>query len=441
MIQLSDHFTYKKLFRFVLPSIGMMIFTSIYGMVDGFFISNFVGKTSFAAVNLIIPCTIVFGAVGFMISSGGNAIVAKSLGEGKREQANKWFSMLIYLTILVGAVLSVLGVIFIRPLAHLLGADDTLIGDCVTYGRIMLISLVPFMLQIFFQTFFVTAEKPQLGLAFTLLSGVTNMGLDALFMAVFHFGVVGAAAATAIAQCVGGIIPLIYFARKNSSILRLVKARFESGAIMKSCFNGFSEFLSQVSGAFVSMIYNVQLLHFAGENGVAAYGAIMYVDFIFVAIFVGYSVGSAPVIGYNYGAQNHAELRNMYKKSMTIMVIVGILMLAFAQIIAKPLAVIYVGYDRELFDITIHGFRIFSWVYLICGINIFASGFFTALNNGAVSAIISFLRTIIFKVSAVLILPNFIGIDGIWVSVVLADLLAVIISLIFLITKRKKYKY
>lgn len=440
-IQLSDHFTYKRLLRFTLPTIVMMIFTSIYGVVDGFFVSNFAGKTPFAAVNFIMPFLMILGAVGFMFGTGGSALISKTMGEGDNLKAKRLFSLFVYVSTVCGIVIAVLGILFIRPIAAFLGAEDIMLENCVTYGRIILMALPAYILQYEFQSFFVTAGKPQLGLIITIAAGVTNMLLDALFVAVLPFGLAGAAAATAISQCVGGIVPLIYFFRPNSSLLRLMKTKFDGKALLKACANGSSEFMSNISMSIVSMLYNMQLIKYAGEDGVAAYGVLMYVNMIFLAAFIGYSIGTAPVIGYHYGAKNHRELKNLLKKSLIIIGIFSFTMLIAAEALAKPLAILFVGYDQTLLELTLHGFVVFSFSFLFAGIAIYGSSFFTALNNGLVSALISFLRTLVFQIAAVLIFPLFWGIDGIWISIVAAELMAAIVTALFLFGFRKKYNY
>lgn len=440
-IKLSEHFTYKKILRFTLPSIIMMIFTSIYGVVDGFFVSNYVGKTPFAAVNLIMPFLMILGAVGFMFGTGGGALIAKTMGEGKSEKANSLFSLFVYTTAVCGIIIGALGIVFIRPVASLLGAEGEMLNNCVTYGRIILIALPFFMLQYEFQSFFATAEKPQLGLVVTIAAGFTNMILDALFIAFFKWGLFGAAAATAISQIVGGSIPLIYFFRKNSSRLKLTKCKFEKNMLLRACVNGSSELMSNISMSIVSMLYNFQLMKYVGENGVAAYGVLMYVNLFFLAAFIGYSVGAAPIIGYNYGAQNYSELKNLLKSSFTIIGIFSVCMFTLSEFLAYPIAKIFVGYDKELMNLTLNGFRIVSFLFLFAGVSIFGSAFFTALNNGLISALISFLRTLIFQVSAVLIIPIFLGINGIWLSTVTAEVMSVIITLIFIFKMKNKYHY
>ena len=440
-IQLSDHFTIRKLLRFVLPSIVMMVFTSIYGVVDGLFVSNYVGKTPFAAINLVMPFLMILGGFGFMIGTGGSALVAKTMGAGDDETANRYFSMLIKMTLGSGLVLSILGVALMEPISRLLGATDAMLADCVRYGRVVLAFNAAFMLQNVFQAFLIAAEKPKLGLYATVAAGVTNMALDALFIAGFGWGVEGAALATGLSQCVGGVFPLIYFARPNTSRLRLVRTRIEWRAMGQACFNGASELMSNISGSLVSMLYNFQLLRFAGENGVAAYGVLMYVQFIFIAIYIGYAVGSAPIVSFHFGAENHAELKSMLKKSAALTAAAGAILTVAAYLLAEPLAKVFVGYDAELLQMTAHAFRLFSLTFLISGFNIFISSFFTALNNGAISAAVSFLRTLVFQMLAVLILPNLFGVDGVWWSIAAAEIPAFAVSLAFLFGKREKYHY
>lgn len=441
-IQLSEHFTYNKLLRFVFPSIVMMIFTSIYSVVDGLFVSNYVGKTALASINLILPFLMGLSALGFMIGTGGSAIVAKTFGEGDLKRANSYFSMLVYVTAIGGIILALLGMLLVPSVASLLGAEGELLSNCILYGRISFISMPAFMLQNVFQSFFVTAEKPKLGLAVIITAGVTNMILDLLFVGILGFGLAGAAVATVCGEMIGGLFPVFYFSRKNSSLLRLGKTQFNGRILMQTCVNGSSELMTNLSSSIVNSLYNIQLMKFAGENGVAAYAAIMYVNFIFIAIFLGYSIGSAPIISYHYGAGNHGELKNLYKKSLQLVGFWGILLFVLAQLLATPLAKLFVGYDSTLLAMTQTGFRIYSLVYLINGFNIFGSSFFTALNNGVVSAVISFLRTLVFQIGAVLILPIvFGGINGIWSSVTVAELLTLCITITFFVRQRRKYHY
>ena len=440
-IQLSDHFTYRKLLQFVFPSIVMMIFTSIYGVVDGLFVSNYAGKTAFAAINLVMPFIMVLGGIGFMIGTGGTALVSKILGEEDQEKAKRYFSMMILFTVLVGAVLTVVGVVFMRPVALFLGATPEMLADCVLYGRIVIAFTGAFMLQNVFQSFLIAAEKPKLGLAATVAAGVTNMVLDALFVAVFHWGIAGAAIATGLSQCVGGLFPLLYFLRPNTSKLRLVRTKLELRPILNACGNGSSELMSNISSSIVSMVYNFQLLKYLGEDGVSAYGVLMYVQFVFVAIYIGYSIGCAPIVGFHYGAQNHPELKNMLRMSVILMSASGVVLTVLARVLAAPLAKIFVGYDEGLFTLTCHAFRLFSFAFLFAGFNIFASSFFTALGNGLISATISFLRTLVFQTSSVILLPLLLGVDGIWYAITAAEIFATLISIIFLLAKRRKYHY
>ena len=441
-IQLSDHFTYGRLVRFTLPSIAMMIFTSIYGVVDGFFVSNFVGKTPFAAVNFIYPVLMILGCLGFMFGTGGSALVAMTMGMGDRKKAREIFSLLIYVAIGSGLVIAALGIAFLPAIAAALGAEGEMLAGCITYGRIILLAVPAYMLQYAFQSFFVTAEKPQLGLAVTIAAGVTNMVLDALLVAVFQFGLVGAAAATALSQVVGGVIPLIYFSRPNTSTLRLGKTKWDGRALGKTCVNGSSELMTNIAMSLVSMLYNIQLMKYAGENGVAAYGVLMYVCMIFLAVFIGYTVGVAPVIGFHYGAANHDELKGLRKKSFRIIGLCAVVMFLLAEfLLAEPLAALFVGYDPELMALTLHAFKIFSFVFLFAGFAIFGSGFFTALNNGLISALIAFLRSLVFEAGFVLLLPLVFGMDGIWISTAAAELVAATLALSLMAVFRKKYHY
>ena len=440
-IQLSDHFTYARLFRFVLPSIVMMVFTSIYGVVDGLFVSNFAGKTAFASINLIMPFLIILGAIGFMLGTGGTALVSRVLGEGDKERANKYFSMITLFGILLGVILTVVGVLTMRPMAILLGATEAMVDDCVLYGRIVVCFLTSFMLQNMFQSFLIAAERPKFGLLITLAAGVTNMVLDALFVGVFRWGIAGAAIATGISQTVGGVVPLMYFLFSKNSPLRLRWTKFEVQPLLRSCANGSSELMSNISGSLIGMLYNAQLMRFLGEDGVAAYGVLMYVGFIFAAVFIGYAQGCAPIISYHYGAENHDELKNLFRKSITMLAIAGVAMFASAQMMATPLAKMFVGYDAGLMELTEHALKLYAFSFLLCGFNIFSSAFFTALNNGAISAAISFLRTLVFQVFAVLVLPIVLDIDGIWYALVFAEAAALLVSAALLVKNRNRYHY
>lgn len=438
-IQLSDHFTVGRLLRFTLPSIVMMLFTSIYSIVDGLFVSNIVGDTAFAAVNFVMPLLMMLGALGTMLGTGGCALIAMTLGEGKRDKAQELFTFFTVTVLLIGVVVGGLGVAFLRPLVALMGAEGSMLDSCVRYGRIILLALPFFMLQYAFQSFFVAAEKPALGLTATAISGVTNMVLDALLTP--PFGLEGAAAATAVSQLVGGVIPLIYFARPNTSLLRFRPFRFDGRALFKACTNGSSELMSNISMSLVSMLYNIQLLRMAGEDGVSAYGVIMYVNMIFLAVFIGYSVGASPVIGYHYGAANYEELKGLRKRSTAIIGVSSVAMLLLSELLAYPLSALFVGYKQALLNLTVHAFRLYSFSFLFSGFAIFGSSFFTALNDGLTSALISFLRTLVFQIAAVLTFPLIWGLDGIWYSIVAAEAMAVIVTVVFLLAKQKKYHY
>ena len=440
-IRLSDRFTTGRLLRFTLPSVAMMIFTSVYGVVDGFFVSNYVGKTPFAALNLIWPFLMLLGAVGFMFGAGGSALVSKCMGEGRDDRANRLFSLFVWTTLAAGVAFAVLGCAVMRPVSLLLGADDAMLEHCVRYGRILALGLPVFMLQQEFQSFFVAAEKPQLGFFVTVFAGITNMALDWLFVARLGWGLPGAAGATVLSQTVGGVLPLLYFARPNRGRLRLCKPRFEGRALLRACANGSSELMSNISMSLVSMLYNFQLMRYAGEDGVSAYGVLMYVNFVFVSAFLGYAVGVSPIVSYNYGAGNRAELKSLLRKSLFLLSVSSVAMFAAAQLLAGPLSRLFVGYDAGLLAMTRRAFAVFAFSFLFSGVAIYGSAFFTSLNNGLVSAVLSFLRTLVFQVAAVLLLPLLLDLDGIWLSSVAAESLAVVATFVCLALCRGKYGY
>ncbi|MDE6665035.1 MAG: MATE family efflux transporter [Ruminococcus sp.] len=440
-IQISEHFTTKKLLSFCLPSIIMMVFTSVYGVVDGLFVSNYAGDTAFSAVNFIMPLLMAFGSLGFMFGTGGSAIVAKTFGEGKKDLANQYFTMIVCVNVIVGVILAVIGFIFLKPAAILMKASDEMLDYCLQYGKIIICVVPFFMLQNVFQSFFVAAGKPDMGLKISILSGVVNMIFDFLFIGIFRWGVTGAAAATALSQTVGAIIPVFYFFSKNDSSLHFVKFKFNKRIIFRTCTNGSSELMTNISMSVVNMLYNGQLMKYAGQDGVAAYGVIMYVSFIFVSIFIGFSIGSAPIVSFNYGAKNSDELKNILGKSISVIACTAVAMMLLSQIIANPLAKIFVGYKPELFDLTIHAFRIYAISFMISGFNIYGSSFFTALNNGAVSAVISFLRMFLFQMVMVLVIPMIFGLNGIWLSIIVAELLSLFVTLFFIFRNKSKYGY
>ena len=440
-IQLSDHFTYGRLLRFTWPSIVMMVFTSIYSVVDGIFVSNFAGKTAFAAVNLIMPYLMVFGTLGFMIGTGGTALISMTLGMGEKKKANELFSLLTYVTILCGMVFTVLSIVFLRPAAILMGATGQMLEDCVLYGTILQLALTAYLLQYAFQSFCITAEKPNLSLVMMVTAGVCNIVLDALFVAVFRWGLVGAAVATAIAQYIGAVIPFFYFLRPNDSLLRLGKCRIDWKALLRTCTNGSSELMSSLSMSLVSILYNLQLIRYAGEDGIAAYGVIMYVNFFFVAVFIGFTIGAAPIIGYHHGAENHGELKNMFRKCLVVVGVFAVAMTAAGLLLALPLSRVFVGYDPVLLKMTVRGFVIYSLSFLLCGFNIFGSSLFTALNNGLISAVISFVRTLICQIAAVLLLPLILGLDGIWWAIVVSEGVALVLTVYCFVKFKGRYHY
>lgn len=440
-IQLNDHFTYKKLFKAVVPSVLMMLFISIYSIVDGLFVSNVVGDTAFASLNLVYPVLMIVGGVGFMIGTGGSALVSKTLGEGKKEKANQYFSMFIWLTLILGIIISTVLYIFTPSLTLMLGAEDDMVDYCVTYARICLIFQTSFIVQNTFQSFFVTAEKPHLGLILSLVSGVCNIVLDALFIVVFEMGIAGAALATGISQTIGAVVPIFYFRLKKDLIIKLGKLVFKFKPMINGCINGISELVTNISASIVGIIYNFQLLKLAGKDGVSSYGVILYCQFIFLAIFFGYSMGTAPIVGFNYGANNKEELQNIFKKSLKIIGVTSLILFGFSEILARPLSMIFVSYNQELLEMTVRGFRIYAISFIICGFNIYSSAFFTALNNGGVSLLLSIGRTFVFQIISVILLPIFLGLEGIWASIIFSELLAIIMTILFFILMNKRYGY
>ncbi len=439
-IQLSDHFTMRRLLRFTLPSIVMMVVTSIYSVVDGLFVANVVGSNALASINIVMPMFLILGAFGFMMGSGGSAEVAKTMGEGREDDAKSYFTTLTIAVAVLGVGLTAATIFFIRPLSYFMGASDLLIEDCVIYGTICLIGNIPYMLQTFFQTFFITAEKPKLGMVLTIASGVTNIVLDWLFIVVFQWGIAGAAVATSIGYAVGGFLPLLYFARKNSSRLHFVKPHVHWRMLLHSAGNGSSEMVSNASRALTTFLFNIQLMRLVGEAGVSAITIMQYVNFVFIAVMIGFSVGSAPVVGYHYGAQNQTELKGLFRICMTFIVTTCLCMFALSELAAGPLVAVFAD-SQSLYEMTLWGFRLFAISFAAVGINIFASAFFTALCNGAVSAFISFMRTIVFEAGAVLLLPVFFDLNGVWIALPVAEGLGVLVSVICLVIFRKRYHY
>ncbi len=440
-LHLSDHFTYGRLLRFTLPSMTMMVFTSIYSVVDGFFVSNYVGKTAFAAVTLIFPLLSILGAAGFMLGAGGAAIVGKLLGEKHPRLACRSFSLFVYATLGSGVVLALLGEAVLQPVAMLLGAQGETLEQSLLYGRISLLSLPCFMLQFCFQPFFVTAEKPKLGLAVTVGAGCVNMLLDALLVMELQWGIAGAATATVVSEMLGGLMPIVYFSRPNTSLLCLESACWSVRMLMRGCSNGVSELLTNVSYPLLMALYNYQLLRFAGEDGVAAFGVLLYVSFVFSAIFLGYALGVAPLVSYAYGAKTIYELKNLFHKSMVLNLAAGFGLAAMAFVAAQPLAVVFTGYDASLCTLTTRALRLYAPVFLLCWGNIFGSSFFTALNNGIISAAIAVLRTLVFGVAAIFAMPYLLGLDGIWLAWNAAELATFAVTVSLLVWKRHAYHY
>ena len=440
-IGLDGHFTYRKLLRFVASPVLMMLFTSLYGVVDGFFVSNYVGSTGLAAVNLIWPLVMGVSTIGFMVGSGGSAVVSKTLGEGDHQKANSYFSLLIYVTAGVGLALSVLFLFLIRPVSVALGASGPLLADCVSYGRWLTVFALPFILQVAFQSFLVTAGKPDLSLGFSIFGGAANMVLDWLFIVPLHMGVAGAALATGLGQVIGGVIPLVYFLGKNNSLLSLGRTKWNGWVLLKTCTNGASEMVTNLSTTVVQTLYNIRLMGLVGEAGVAAYGIILYVMFVFTALYYGYAMGAAPLVGFHFGARNRKELQSLFRKSIVLLLGAGVILTALAEAVSGPLTAVFAGYDADLFALTLRGFRLYALSFLLMGMSVWGSAFFTALSNGLVSAVISFLRTLVFETGAVLLLPLVLGLDGIWLSGLAAEIASLAVTVGFFRRMGPRYGY
>lgn len=440
-IQLSDHFSYGRLLRFTGPTMGTMVFLSIYVMVDGLFVSNFVGKTSLAAVNLIWPFITLFGVLGMMIGSGGSALVGKLIGQRKTARANQVFSMLIWVDLVAGLVFGTIAFIGVPFIAQMLGANGELLQEATVYGRIVAVSIPFTMLQDAFQSFLVVAERPKMGFVVIASAGVANIALDALFIIVFGWGIAGAAIATLIGEVSGGVVPLIYFLCNKTSLLQLRRARPVGHVLRATCFNGLSEFISNISMSLVGLLYNYQLMIYIGSDGVAAFGVTMDVSFVFMAIFLGYCIGSSPLVSFNYGARNKRELSNLFRKSIIILIAMGIAMTVLAELIAPLFARLFVGYDAELMELTVYGLSLYKWAFLVMGINLFGSAFFTALNNGLVSGLLSGTRTLVFECAAVMLLPMFFGTNGIWAAMPVAEFISLALVVFSLVYLHRFYGY
>ena len=438
---MSQHFTMSKLVRFTAPSVGMMVLMSLYVMADGFFVSNFCGATALAAVNFAYPIALLLGTVGYMLGPGGAAVVAKTRGEGDDARANRQFSLFVYVSIAAGIVFTAVGLAALEPLLVAFGATGEMLDDCMAYGIILVCGVSFDILQFFFQAFLPVAGKPGMGFGVTVAAGLTNVALDALLIVGFGMGVEGAAIGTVASMAVGGVIPLVYFSLPNKSPLRLGRTSMDWRVLGHACANGSSEMVSNLAMSIVAIVYNVQLLAYLGEPGVAAYSVIAYVSFAFAAVFLGYATGSSPLMSYQYGAKNQAEMQNLFKKSLVIVGACGIVMFAATRVLAAPLASVFVGYDVSLEELTVHAFGLYSLAFLIMGFNVYGSALFTSLGNGLVSAIISFVRSFVCEIGAVMLLPMAIGPDGIWLSVVVAELVALVMTGVFTIKLGNVYGY
>lgn len=439
MINLKEHFDSRKIIKFTLPTIIMTLFTSIYGIVDGIFVSNIINSNAFASINLIMPFTLILGSIGFMFGTGGSALVSKILGENESKKAKEYFSVLIYSLIIIGVIISIISFIFMKPIATFLGAKDELLEMSMLYGKILMFSLPFLFLQNCFQSFMIVAERPKIGLVISLISGISNMILDYIFIYLFKFGIIGAGGATAISQFIGGIIPLVYFGRKNTTTLKLVKTKLLIKPIINTCYNGLSEMVSNISYSIVNILFNLQIMKYIGVNGIVAYGIINYVSFIFISVYLGFSTGAIPIISYHYGAKNKDEIKNLLKIGVRILFVVSIILTLIAEIFSKIFASIFVAYDTELLKLSTTAFRLFSVSYLISWFNLYVSSFFTALNDGRTSAVISFSRAFVGQIIMILVLPILFGINGLWLAATFSEIISLFISLIFLIKYKDKY--
>lgn len=442
-IQISDHFTFKKLIRFVLPSIAMIIATSLYGNVDGFFVTNWVGETPFAAINLSWPLIMIFGGVGFVFGTGGSAVVATALGENEADRANQNFSLIIYFGIALGILLGAIGFIFAPQFGVLLGADGELLKCSIKYMRILFCFTPAFILQNMFQSLCSTASKPKLGLDATIIAGVGNIVLDAIFIVGLKWGLVGAAIGTAMSQFFGGIVPLIFFARENDTNFKLCIPKFHRKVITKTCTNGVSEFVNNLTLSIVIILYNLKLMEIAGQNGVNAFGIIQYINFTFISVFIGIVMGSAPIISFNNGANDYAELQNVFKKEVTLLLSSGVILFGLAELLSKPFVYVFIQENKELFDMSVHGLRIFCIAFLLMGFNMLGSSLFTALENGGISAVIAFIRSFVFPIAALYTIPTLLGntLDSVWICQIIIEAFSFVMVLSFILGFRKRYKY
>ena len=446
-IRLSDHFTFKKLLKAALAPMLMMVFTSLYTIVDGVCISNFCGKESFAGVNLIFPIIMIVGGLGFMLGTGGSALVGKLLGEKKDLEARQTFTMTIIFTILIGLTITIAGVLLIETLVYAMTSVATgdisqkMIDEAILYGRLLMAGQVFFMLQNVFQSFFIVDEKPVLGFVFILIGGLTNIVLDILFIGVCKWGIIGAAAATICGYLSGSLGPIIYFLIRKNDYIHFERTKLKLKPLIKICFNGSSEFVNNISSSIVSIVFNMQLLHYFGEDGINAYGIIMYLAFVFTAIFLGYSSAVAPIESYNYGAQNNKELKNVLIKSLIITSILSVSMFIISFTLAEPFSFIFANGSDTLLKITTNGMRIYSIAFLFIGLSIYISTFFTALNNGLISALIAFLRTLVFQIVFVFVFPLFLGKYGIFFAILAAEIMSILLAITFLLIYKKKYRY
>lgn len=423
---INQDITPAGLLKFAAPSIVMMVFMSLYTIVDGIFVSRFLGSNALSSLNIVYPVISVAIALSTMLGTGGSAIISKYLGEGKNERAREALTQFVVLTLLLSFVLLILSEMFLTPISRLLGASDVLLADCRLYLGASMLFAPACMLQAVFQSFLVTAGRPGLGLLLMTGAGICNMILDYVLIVPCQMGIAGAALATGIGQCIPAVCGLCFFLFTRQD-LRFCRFTFSAKEILDACYNGSSEMVSQLSNAVITFLFNIVMMSLAGEHGVAAITILLYGQFLFNAVYLGFSIGISPVIGFQYGAGDRTKLRKIYRISFLSVAISSVVIVA-AAICFSPTIVAIFTKDQRTFELASVGFRLFAVNFLFSGINITSSGFFTALSNGKVSALISFSRTLVFIVISLLILPRILGITGAWIAIPVAEFLTLLIS-------------
>ncbi len=438
---ISQKFTLTSLLKFALPTTIMMVVLSIYTLVDGVFVSNFVGELAFSAINIIFPFISLIFALGIMAATGGNALVANNLGQGDDEKARENFTLIVIFATGLGLLLMMVGIVFNKEIARLLGATP-LIEE---YARDYLSTLAPFIpLAIwmgFSQILFVTIGKPTLGLIATLVGGITNIIFDYLFIVVMNMGIKGAALGTGLGYSLPGLFFIYYFLFHRKNSLYFVKPRWRARVLLKTFTNGSSEFVANLATSITTFMFNLIILDLAGEQGVAAIGIILYAQFLLMSAFLGYAQGVAPIFSYAYGARDHLQLKKVFSISIRVIILFSLAIASFSYFASSSIVGIFVERQSQVFSLAKNGFSVFSLSFLFMGVNIFSSSLFTAFSNGKISASISFLRTLVFILGYLLFLPRFLGLPGVWLAIPLAEFTTMFFSISYLTIQRKKYHY